>query len=487
MNDQNNKSFIDEGLILYKAKELISFLICPICKGLIQKPILACNNCAIYGCGQCILKWEKYGKQRCLSGCQGIKFEKIKNPLLYAVLDNIVIKCPNSRNENQNERCQEICNYSNYLKHIEKCEYNVQNCQYCPQKMLASSLMEHIDTNHQILTTIYFIFNNSQETPMQYNIQMGQETQLFKILDILKHKVKVEPDNIELVTIHNNRISEYISKQQTLRQLKQKKGFLFAFQKYPQIVKHINEHHKVIHLEVSIISGFFRYFDNINLEQMIEKPSSTSKLSSIEKIPSLNDKQLAEGQNIHQLMHSQYQHQNLSKKIVTPENSNCVFESFTRIFHFYDLEKDFATIHLMIYKYFRNYLKVYVEKKKQTDQVPYLLENIDFKVDTDEAIEMEYNFFRELKEETDIEYSRPYSLVLLQNLLSEFPYKKNVHFSSYYKLDEKGETQFELAIALAPYLDVKALKLNKCLEQVNQITSNSCSKINSCSNIDNVS
>lgn len=72
--------------------------------------------------------------------------------------------------------------------------------------------------------------------------------------------------------------------------------------------------------------------------------------------------------------------------------------------------------------------------------MPYLLENIDFKDDSDEAIEREYNFFQELKEESDIEYSKPYSLVLLKNLLSEFPYRRDVHFSTFYKLDEKGET-----------------------------------------------
>ena len=104
---------IDENHIIYSAKELISFLICPICRGLVRQPLLGCSNCSAYGCGICIQNWEKQGTDRCLNGCKFPNFKKVENPILNTILEFIMIKCPNGCNSNEFERCREILTYKN--------------------------------------------------------------------------------------------------------------------------------------------------------------------------------------------------------------------------------------------------------------------------------------------------------------------------------------------------------------------------------------
>lgn len=58
--NQDLENTIKEDLIEIKAdSSLTDFLICPLCCGLVRKPILSCTKCNYYGCGVCIDRWLK--------------------------------------------------------------------------------------------------------------------------------------------------------------------------------------------------------------------------------------------------------------------------------------------------------------------------------------------------------------------------------------------------------------------------------------------
>ena len=118
------------------AGEIDDAYICPVCSGLLRKPV-ECHNCRRIFCKRCIDRWLKEKPGICPI-CKHYKEDKC-SPVFYGMLCRVKITCKNRQNG-----CNDVLSYESLEKHQkEQCEYRMEACHGCQDNILRKDLNQH--------------------------------------------------------------------------------------------------------------------------------------------------------------------------------------------------------------------------------------------------------------------------------------------------------------------------------------------------------
>lgn len=157
-------------LILTKIDNItLEVLTCPICQKLVWD-MIDCSQCGNIFCRNCIYESIKKTTNSCPM-CRQSPFKAIKCMTIQKILTNIQLRCPNCP-------CQETPFYSDFLAHLEKCQFRTIYCsnEGCNYK----NTMNNKDD----------IISHSKECPYR-KINCHYCGNLVRVIDIKEHETNV--------------------------------------------------------------------------------------------------------------------------------------------------------------------------------------------------------------------------------------------------------------------------------------------------------
>ena len=130
-------------------ESLLTDLKCPICLNLIWN-IVELNECGHTFCEYCIDESIKKAGNFCPI-CKISPITKRNSKTLIRFLNKIKIKC-------MNPQCQETPEYTDYLSHLEKCEYKLYHCKNkgCNYNYILNDMKNHLNNcKYRIVKCLY--------------------------------------------------------------------------------------------------------------------------------------------------------------------------------------------------------------------------------------------------------------------------------------------------------------------------------------------
>jgi hypothetical protein len=124
-----------EEYVISKDK-LVEAHYCGICKSILLNPV-SCANCESLFCQSCIKDFV-FNNNSCFT--KNCMFSENKlSKLAMKILDYINFCCMNYK-----DGCEATLSYSQFLAHIQNCDYRYVKCNFCETKLMNKELAQHI-------------------------------------------------------------------------------------------------------------------------------------------------------------------------------------------------------------------------------------------------------------------------------------------------------------------------------------------------------
>ena len=111
---------------------------CCLCHGLLWQPV-ACENCETPFCSKCIQTIHAIKSESVSRSHRFLLYKERRCPQsITHILTNLKITCRYKPNE-----CTEILSYNELEKHEDICDYQLQSCNGCEQRIIKKDFDEH--------------------------------------------------------------------------------------------------------------------------------------------------------------------------------------------------------------------------------------------------------------------------------------------------------------------------------------------------------